>query len=104
MTVPAPRKRWISLGLLFGGLAASYETAPAVPTPRRTPTPPAPAPLTSQARIAEETMRAVGYEPKVPYPGARSIPWARHLYHVRRTPPAHAPRRGAMHQVPAHQA
>lgn len=33
MTVPAPRKRWISLGLLFGGLTASYETAPAVPTP-----------------------------------------------------------------------
>lgn len=74
MTTSPQQKRWVSLGLIFGGHTPSY-----VAEPTELPLPP------SAARIDaaeyeyeheyEELMRDAGYEPEVPYPGARSMPW-----------------------------
>lgn len=66
-------KRWISLGLLFGGHTVHPEVMPS--TPAESGPPDTPAPYTTEEREDEETMRAAGYEPKVRFPGARSMPW-----------------------------
>lgn len=72
MTTPSQPRRWVSLGLVFGGHTPVYSIPqPAVRSPR------APAPPTSEFddEGAEELMREARYMPKVPYPGARSMPW-----------------------------
>ncbi|GHF33454.1 hypothetical protein GCM10010218_13190 [Streptomyces mashuensis] len=75
MTVPIQPKRWVSLGVLFGG-HTSYATPPPVFAPWQAPAPPpTPSPQTAEQGPAEETMLAAGYKPKVPFPGARSRPW-----------------------------
>lgn len=69
MTVPSRQKQWVSLGLLFGGHPQSFELPPPVSGPPPT------TQVTADEREAREVMRAAGYEPKGPYPGARSMPW-----------------------------
>ncbi|MFI6528204.1 hypothetical protein [Streptomyces uncialis] len=70
------QKRWISLGLLFGGHTPPTEAMPLTFPASSPPVPPeAPAPYTTEELEDEETMRAAGYAPKVRFPGARSMPW-----------------------------
>jgi hypothetical protein len=69
MTVPSRHKQWVSLGLLFGGHPQGFELPPPVSGPPPT------TQVTADEREAMEVMRAAGYEPKGPYPGARSMPW-----------------------------
>lgn len=76
MNEPPEPKRWISLGLLFGGPTPSCEVlSPTSAVSSRPVLPAPPAPLATEEREGEEAMRAAGYEPKVRFPGARSMPW-----------------------------
>lgn len=76
MGQPRGPRRWISLGLIFGGPTPPSATVPPPSAPSRRPDPPEPpAPDTAEEHEREETMRAAGYKPKVRYPGARSMPW-----------------------------
>lgn len=68
-TSPQPR-RWVSLGLIFGGHTPSYVERATEPLPPR-----APARIAAQESEYEDLMYDAGYEPEVPYPGARSMPW-----------------------------
>ncbi|WP_328973443.1 hypothetical protein [Streptomyces sp. NBC_00239] len=76
MHEPSEPKRWISLGLLFGGPTPPSESVlPIATRDSHTELPPPPAPYTDEEREGEKTMRAAGYEPKARFPGARSMPW-----------------------------
>ncbi|MFC8438149.1 hypothetical protein ACFUJT_08115 [Streptomyces griseoincarnatus] len=69
-------KRWVSLGLLIGGFSPSHEAlSPSSAVGSQTIPPMDSAPLTAEEQEHEETMRAAGYEPKIRFPGARSMPW-----------------------------
>lgn len=71
MTTPSRPRRWVSLGLLIGGHSPVYS----IPQPalsRRRPVRPIGVP---DAEEAEELMLDARYRPRVPYPGARSMPW-----------------------------
>lgn len=63
--------RWVSLGLIFGGHTPNYIDAQS----KESTLPRAPAPIKDEEHEYEELMREAGYEPDVPYPGARSMPW-----------------------------
>lgn len=72
MTAPPQPRRWVSLGLVFGGHTPVYSIPqPAVRSPR-TPEPPVSEP---DDEDAEKLMREARYRPSAPYPGARSMPW-----------------------------
>ena len=76
MDEPREPKRWISLGLLIGGFSPPHEPLPPTFAADSQPAlPAAPAPVTPEEREFEETMRSAGFEPKVRFPGARSMPW-----------------------------
>ncbi|MFD7615546.1 hypothetical protein [Streptomyces sp. NPDC059802] len=76
MNEPPEPKRWISLGMLFGGpTPPSADVLPLSAPGSRPELPTAPAPYTDEELAGEEVMRAAGYEPKVRFPGARSMPW-----------------------------
>lgn len=72
MTTPSQPRRWVSLGLVFGGATPVYSIPQPAPGPSRSPVPPLGEP---DDEDAEELMREARYRPKVPYPGARSMPW-----------------------------
>ncbi|MFJ1838017.1 hypothetical protein ACIOJ9_29620 [Streptomyces sp. NPDC088175] len=69
------KKRWVSLGMLFGG-HTEYDGTPSPNSDllHRPIATPEPAPLTAEQRAAAETMRAAGYEPQVRYSGYRTAP------------------------------
>lgn len=73
MTKQSQPKRWISLGVVFGGSTPQRERYPRLPA--------LPQPHTAAAAISpEETearllMKEAGYTPYGPYPGARTMPW-----------------------------
>lgn len=72
MTTPSQRRRWVSLGLVFGGPTPVYSIPEPASGPSRASVPPVGGP-TEEA--AEELMREARYRPEAPYPGARSMPW-----------------------------
>lgn len=72
MTNPSQPRRWVSLGLVFGGHTPVYSIPQPAVGPARAPVPPA---VEQDAEGAEELMREARYLPRVPYPGARSMPW-----------------------------
>ncbi|QCX77837.1 hypothetical protein C9F11_21025 [Streptomyces sp. YIM 121038] len=72
MGTPSQPRRWVSLGLVFGGHSPVFEVPPSASEPPRAPVSPV---YEVDAEDAEKLMREARYNPKVPYPGARSMPW-----------------------------
>lgn len=98
MTVPAQPKRWVSLGLLFGGHTPSYKAPPAGSAPRRTPAP------VSADEHETELMRAAGYEPEVPLPRSPFDTLAKQVRRLRGIPQTLASRCRARRAMQAHPA